>query len=296
MNFMTLLASFGGGVFGAALGGLPIFVFTGLAVLLGAAAILGGSSFDFISNVAFGPVFGPHVAFCGGVAAVAYAAKRGTHGEGKDIVSGGAGFRDPAALLVGGLFGILGYLLVSVFNSIFPAGLTDNVALTVFLSNSIVRLVFGKTGLLGTLSEEARNRGRFTPGGNDVWAPQQQDFGQLFVISLGISLVISWFAVTVLNVDQTYLPVANLTGFGISAASLAFLCFGINVPVTHHMTLIAAIAATASGNVVIGAVMGVISAFVGELASRTFYIHGDTHIDPPATAIFIMTFMVYVLF
>ena len=76
MNFMTLLASFGGGVFGAALGGLPIFVFTGLAVLLGAAAILGGSSFDFISNVAFGPVFGPHVAFCGGVAAVAYAAKR----------------------------------------------------------------------------------------------------------------------------------------------------------------------------------------------------------------------------
>ncbi|NLU03662.1 MAG: hypothetical protein GXW97_01725, partial [Methanothermobacter sp.] len=192
MNLMTLLASFGGGVFGAALGGLPAFVFTGLAVLIGAAAVLGGSSFDFISNVAFGPVFGPHVAFCGGVAAVAYAAKKGIHGAGKDIVSGGAGFKDPVAILVGGLFGILGYLLVSIFNVIFPAGLTDNIALTVFLSNSIVRLTFGKTGLLGTLSEEARNRGRFTPGGNDVWAPQQQDFGQLFVISLGISLVISW--------------------------------------------------------------------------------------------------------
>jgi len=72
VNFATLLASFGGGVFGAALGGLPAFVFTGFTVLAGAAAVLRGSSFDFISNVAFGP----HIAFSGGVAAAAYAAKK----------------------------------------------------------------------------------------------------------------------------------------------------------------------------------------------------------------------------
>ena len=87
-------------------------------------------------------------AFCGGVAAAAYAAKKGIHKAGKDIVSGGAGFNDPMALLIGGLFGILGYLLVSIFNTIFPAGFTDNVALTVFLSNTITRVTFGKTGCL----------------------------------------------------------------------------------------------------------------------------------------------------
>lgn len=296
MNFATLLASFGGGVFGAALGGLPAFVFTGFAVLVGAAAVLGGSSFDFISNVAFGPVFGPHVAFCGGVAAVAYAAKKGIHGAGKDIISGGAGFKDPMALLVGGLFGILGYLLVSVFNTIFPAGFTDNVALTVFLSNAIARLTFGKTGLFGTLSEEAKARGRFTPGGNDVWVPHQQDFGQLFMISLGVSLVTAWYALAVIGINEAYFPAAAFVGFGISAATLVFLCFGINVPVTHHMTIIASLAAIFSGSLFIGALMGVISAFVGELASRTFIIHGDTHIDPPATAIFIMTFVLWVIF
>ena len=99
MNFATLrfLA-----VFGAALGGLPAFVFTGFAVLIGAAAVLGGSSFDFISNVAFGPVFGPSLLlwWC---AAAAYAAKK-AYICWKDIVSGGAGFNDPMALLIGGLF------------------------------------------------------------------------------------------------------------------------------------------------------------------------------------------------
>jgi len=296
MNFMTLLASFGGGVLGAALGGLPAFVFTGIAVLIGAAAVLGGSSFDFISNVAFGPFFGPHVAFCGGVAAVAYAAKKGTYNAGKDIVSCGAGFNDPSSLLVGGLFGVLGYLLVSLFNTIFPAGFTDNVAFTVFISNVISRVVFGKTGIFGTLSEEAKTRGRFNPGGSAVWLPYQQSFGQVFMISLGISLVTAWYALAVIGVDQAYFPAAAFVGFGISAATLILSCIGKNVPVTHHMTIIAALAAIYSGSLVVGAIMGVISAFVGELASRTFYIHGDTHIDPPATAIFIMTFILYVLF
>ncbi len=296
MNFATLLASFGGGVFGAALGGLPAFVFTGFAVLIGAAAVLGGSSFDFISNVAFGPVFGPHIAFCGGVAAAAYAAKKGIHKAGKDIVSGGAGFNDPMALLIGGLFGILGYLLVSIFNTIFPAGFTDNVALTVFLSNTITRVTFGKTGVFGTLSEEAKARGRFTPGGNDVWLPHQQDFGQIFVISLGVSLLAAWYALAVIGVDQAYFPAAAFVGFGISAASLILLCIGTNVPVTHPIAIIASLSAIASGSLVVGVIMGIISGFLGELASRTFFIHGDTHIDPPATAIFIMTFLLWVIF
>ena len=42
----TLLAAFAGGLFGAAIGALPAFIFVGFAVLIGIAAGMGGSDFD----------------------------------------------------------------------------------------------------------------------------------------------------------------------------------------------------------------------------------------------------------
>ena len=67
------------------------------------------------------------------------------------------------------------------------------------------------------------------------------------------------------------------------------------------MTLIAGVAAVAflpivGGNMVvalvIGAVFGMVSAWVAEFFSRLWHIHGDTHIDPPASAIWLMTLLV----
>ena len=95
--------------------------------------------------------------------------------------------------------------------------------------------------------------------------------------------------------------VAAIVGFGLSAFSLLFLVLGMSVPVTHHITLIAGVAATAflpivANNMVvalvIGAVFGMISAWFAEFFSRLWHIHGDTHIDPPASAIWLMTLFV----
>ncbi len=61
------------------------------------------------------------------------------------------------------------------------------------------------------------------------------------------------------------------------------------VPVTQHITLIAAGAAIGSGSLLLGAVAGVATALLGELAARTFLIWGDTHIDPAAVSIAVMT-------
>lgn len=47
--------------------------------------------------------------------------------------------------------------------------------------------------------------------------------------------------------------------------------------------------------VVLGAVFGILGALLGELSERTFYAHGDTHWDPPATSIVITTFLIAVL-
>src|SRR6056297_2476035 len=88
VEFLVLLiASFAGGVFGAALGALPAFIFTGFMVIAGEAiniltaqlgAVAGIPTGEVAPNVtglvAFGPVFGPHIAFAGGAAATAYAA------------------------------------------------------------------------------------------------------------------------------------------------------------------------------------------------------------------------------
>ena len=50
---------------------------------------------------------------------------------------------------------------------------------------------------------------------------------------------------------------------------------------------------TAIGAILIGCVFGMISAFLAEFQSQLFHQRGNTHIDPPAFAIFPMTTIIY---
>ena len=86
-----------------------------------------------------------------------------------------------------------------------------------------------------------------------------------------------------------------LLAFGISAFSLIFLHFNTQVPVSHHISLPAALVAVPSGSLIWAAIVGIICAILGELMSRIFLIHGDTHIDPLAMVITIMTTMINLL-
>src|SRR5918997_1388275 len=110
-DFLTLLVAAGGGLFGAAIGGLHAFIFTGFVVLVGMAIVLAGGSPEFLNYVAFGPAFGPHIAFAGGVAAAAYAARVSKDIGGKDIGAAPLGLDRPVVLLVGAVFGVFGYVV-----------------------------------------------------------------------------------------------------------------------------------------------------------------------------------------
>ena len=77
LDWTTLLAALGGGALGAAFGALPAFIFTGFAVIAGVAIAAAGGGSQFLADVPFGPVFGPHISFAGGAAAAGYAAMRG---------------------------------------------------------------------------------------------------------------------------------------------------------------------------------------------------------------------------
>lgn len=305
----VLLAAFAGGLFGAAIGALPAFIFVGFAVLVGIAAGLGGSEFDVLGQIAFGPVLGPHISFAGGVAAAAFAARRGDIDDGTDIVTPLAGLGDPLPLLVGGIFGAGGYLLQLLLTALIPpveAGFyttyTDVIALVVVISAIIARVAFGRTGVFGSLDADARGRGRFSTGEGRVWLAYQEGFVQASVVGLGAGILAAWSAAEILAVNPDYLPFAVLLGYGISATALIFLQFGFSVPVTHHMTLPASVAAVAVVSVggsevvaiLMGAIAGILGALLGEFFSRLFLIHGDTHVDPPANAILVMATLVVV--
>lgn len=301
IDVLDLLGALAGGFLGAALGPLIAFVFTGVAVIAGVAALVTTGDSALLDGFAFGPFFGPHVAFAGGVAAAAYARRRGWLASGRDIVTPLMGLGRPSVLLVGAGFGGLGLLVQQGVLALPWLGThTDAVALGVVVSAVVARLVFGRSGILGT--PEPGRRGlaaRFTPGGEHVWLPYQQKSGTVALLGLFVGALSAWSAVTLLAAYPDA-PGVVFLGFGVSALSLAALAVNLDVPVTHHITLVSAVAVSAFAAhltsdvavVLVGAVVGALTALVGEFFSRLWLIHGDTHIDPPASAIWPMTTLV----
>ncbi len=274
---VALLAAFGGGVFAAGVGALQAFIFTGFAVIAGAAMAGAGGGDAMLAQVAFGPFLGPHISFAGGVAATAYAARRGLMPNGRDIGVALMGLNRPDVLLIGGLFGVVGYLVERGLAGLGWGSWTDTIAVTVVLSAILTRLAFGRTGLFGRV---APGGGQFRTSDEARWLAWQEAPAQVAVIGVGAGLASAYVAISLGAAGG-----GAVVGFGIAAASLFFLHAGGSLPVTHHIALPAALAALASGSIVVGAVFGVIGALTGEFYSRLLLIHGDTHIDPPAAAI-----------
>ncbi len=277
-SIISFIAAFGAGIFGAAIGALPAFIIFGVLVLAGVATALGGGP-DFLGPVAFG-LFGPHIAgFASGVAAAAYAANKGKLANGRDIATPLMGLADPATLAIGAIFGGLGYVINWLFNLVgFPW--TDTIALTVVVSAIIARIAFSKTGVFGKPPQGTSRMAM--PAEANKWLPWQSSTGQIALIGLGGGLMAAFFATNVPNVG-------HVIGFAISAVSLIILQFGGKVPVTHHITLTAGVAAMASGSLIWGALFGLVAAFIAEYVSRLFLVYGDTHIDPPAVTIALLT-------
>lgn len=344
------LASLCGGAFGAYIGALPAFVFTGFLTFTG--SLLGylqsevnsalmtvvpdavSSGIGVTGLLGFGAVFGPHVSFVGGVAASTYVGKKYPELEpdGWDLHPGKVLTEayDTAKLDiigVGAVFGLGGYILVLILDSNglnFPI---DAVAVAVFVMAFLARLVFGYP-LIGEPAGDSYfdvspfENGETTEVTDDDGNPVNN--GSVMRLKTGVWLghQYKWLPVAVLGVFfgaiGAYLWVFTgqfFLGYGISAMSLLFLNLGVaKIPVTHHITLLGAVggavgAEIASGQIAAafgteaaiaaligGAILGLISAILGEVSERLFYMHGGNHIDPPAVAIFATMVIVYVLY
>lgn len=285
MEINALIAAFGGGVVGALLGGLPCFVFTGLITIAGTIASLAGDASGF-AGIAFGSFFGPHIAFCGGAAATAYAHRKGLIENGQSLDSTfGTGAAD--TLIVGGVFGIVGYLINFLFGTVLKFH-TDTIALTVVCSGILARLIFGKTGLLGKFDSNDK-RTVLTPGKGLIMN---------LVLGLGLGVLVAFLpnALVAAGVSQDWINgnFQNLC-FGVAAFSLIFASMGKASPGFHHI-----IAPAAGASVMLGPIYGIIFGIVGSLLGDVLgnlFNNGkcDSHIDPPGFAIFVQMWIINLL-
>ncbi|WP_293711850.1 hypothetical protein [uncultured Parabacteroides sp.] len=286
-SIQDLLISFAGGIFGAAIGAFPVWVLCGLAVLIGATLNFTIADGRFMEFVAWGFFLGPHTSFAGGTAAAAYAAKKGLLENGRDISSSLVGLNNPKVLLVGGIFGGLGYILywlIMLIPDYSELPWTNTIALAVILNMVIVRFIFGKTGLFGTVKKEDS---RWKATGDAGWISYQSSPGQLLLLGLGIAIPAAFFT--------QILPGSSGLVFGFVTFLLVFMLFGYKVPVTHHIALSASMVAATTGSVTWGIIFGLLAAYIGEYAAALFVSHADTHIDPPTLALVITFSLVSLL-
>lgn len=299
ISILCLLAAFGGGVFAAAIGPLPAFIMTGVFSVAGSVAGMCGAaeaSNILLNYVAFGPFFGPHIAFAGGAAAAAFAKKKGIMDNGADIATALAGFNEPSVLMVGGAFGIIGYLFKELVVMNLFAGtistrlVTDAPGFTVFCSAILARLLFGGKLRTGTA---VISKGKV--------------LSTTMLIGFGYSLLVGGLYAGAIyagiSVDAFGGAYPTLI-FGLAAIGLVFAEMGQPYFGCHHILIISAEAAVqsyaATGNVYMAVAMavvfGLITTLIADVAGNLINSGTDSHIDPPATAILIMTFAVNAIF
>lgn len=294
MSIFGIIAAFGGGLVGAYVGAVPAFIMTGVLALVGQLITATGATGDIAVGVmAFSSFIGPNVAFAGGVAAAAYARKTGKLDDGTNLVSALYGLNAPDVLIVGGVFGCIGYILerlVAMAPVIGGGGIlgTDTPGIIVFTLGCVARLVFGETGITGKYTGKGP-RQYITNVPNEA------------MMGLGIGIVVSFVAAMIKEgIDAGTLNEAALGAypvfcFGFAAITLVFTVAGTGVPGTHHIFLPAAFGAVTGithfgvWGAFLGVVFGVAGSIIGNFAGNTFNSHCDSHIDPPAFTIFTLT-------
>lgn len=282
---LNALAAFGGGCLAACIGAVPAFVMTGLIAIVGAAVATGGAAAGatIFGTVAFGTFFGPHIAFAGGVAATAYAAKKGLIEAGAAVGTPLAPLGAPDVIAVGGIFGVIGwaigtYIVPAIFGGIIPFG-TDNPGMTVVISGIIARLAFGSRGL------KSGTQGAITNA-------------QSVLIAVAFSLMVGGTGVALAGAGMD-MSNYNILVFGIAAFTLilpgtpGWHQIGI---ISAYATMIALGAGMSSIAVVIFAVVaGVVSNFLCDLEGYLINTDVDSHIDGPGFAICIMTIVLNIV-
>ena len=276
MNAVNIVGSFLGGCIGAMVGGNPAFIIVGI---IGVVFLAMGNAPDasLLQSTIEYTLFTPCICFSGNVAALAYAANiRKYEGINGTDLNKALGFtQDFSVLMVGGVFGILGFLnlnLVMYLKLPLDAG-----AFTVVILGILVRLLFGHAKFINPKLKEVS---LFNKGDGKEWAYK----------------IMAGFVVACVASYAASISGKATIGFYFSALSLIFLLLDGDFPVTHHVSIIAGYASVRSGNVLIGILFGVLASIVFELYQNTINSNVDSHIDAPACTIATFSLIIFCMY
>lgn len=249
-----LVAALGGGALGAAIGGNHAFVFTGLMIFMAWGVFAATESTWAFDYIAFGPFFGPHVAFAGGAAAAAYAANAKRYrvlnadltesdevASGKDVNNPLVRLNRPDVLAVGALFGAIGYA-IQVGITLIPwlGSNVDSVALTVIISAFIHRIAFGGSLLNSEKYNDASGfMGKIAPSAEHAWLRWQEQTGNIVAIGFFFGVAGGAVALATASLFPGAAGMAHVMPFAMSAVVILFLINGFSMPVQHHATIAA---------------------------------------------------------
>lgn len=266
-----ILAFLAGGL-GAVIGGTATFVMTGFIGIVVAIMSVCNCDVTSISDLFLNLVFMPCVIFNGAVAATAFSAnKLGYNHGGEDGSKSMLYTKNPLVLVVGCIFGLIGYLVYLAFNKLGVPG--DLGAFSVMSVGFLVRFLFG--------THKWKN--------HEATCLFKDLNGLLFqVLYAGIVSYITAYFVRICGIASI--------GFSISALSLIFGYFVADFPVTHHTTLIAGYAIMQTGNMGLAVLFGIIAQLIFVVFSDYFNTKLDTHVDGPAVAIAICSAIIFGLF
>lgn len=281
---LNILAAFGAGALAANVGAVNAFILTGVLAIIGGVCQCLGLADGLTGIVAFGTVFGPHLSFAAGAAAAAYAKKIGKLDSGTNLGLGLASLGEPSVLIVGGVFGVIGwaigtYVAPFIFGTLIPVG-TDNPGFGVVCSGIIARLAFTKGGLLSA-KPSVLSKGKA--------------LSNVLIRGIGYSLMVGGTAVA-LHEAGVNLAGYNIIIFGLAAVSLIFP----GNASWHHTGIISAYAAMTAINgglggvavVALSVVCGLGATLLCNFENCMFNSDVDSHIDGEGFSIFIMTVVV----
>ncbi len=274
----TAMLSFLIGIVGTIFGGTQTFIMTGFAGIFIYGLKAAGIESAFLTDTLLNTVFLPAIIFNAASVASAYASRKHDI-EGWDVNHSLLFTHDPLVSLMGGVGGLIGYLIFAFAQFInLPA---DQGSFSVILVGILTRLVFGHGHWVNPNATAY-----YKKEGPRYWAFQA-------INAVGIC---GLTAAVLSYVDPAFYNIV----FNISAALILLSGFDAmrrTYPTTHHETLVVAYAMAATGgNVVVSALFGIVANLIYLLFARYFNENCDTHIDPPAVAIEICSLVLFTLF
>lgn len=306
----TLLAAFGSGVIAAGLGGLPAVILCGFGVCIGMIATVCGSDFNWLTNLAFGMFLGPHVAFAPACIAACYAKKKGYLENSMDIITPLASLDHYDPLLVGGVFGVIGWCVNAVLVQFF-AGKIDTVAFTIVIICLAGRVIFGGDGIHGIIGRVPEGNSRFSPKNSNSWLPYMTEATGIKLVTLGagIGAVSGYITLLIMQAytatgNEGLSTIAAMPLWGIAIVCCFVFVSGHNMPIFHHICICAGMAAKMAylggGSIescmLWGIGFGLFSAYAADFLARCFCVNGDGYVDPPTMAVAVTSLLIYTLF